>query len=56
MAEIKFDFPKEERIVVEDDAVYHYTPTGIPSMTRREMVITKDTFIECYKKWIKEES
>jgi hypothetical protein len=56
MAEIKFNFPKEERVVIEDDGVYRYAPTEIPNMSKRELIITKNTFIECYKKWIKEES
>lgn len=44
-----------EILEFEKDNLYRYTP--LPQcgkdMYKRELVMTKETFIECYNKWIK---
>lgn len=45
-----------ERLEFEKDNLYRYTP--LPqygeNMYKKELVMTKEAFIECYKRWIKE--
>ena len=42
--------------VVEDDAVYVETmigdPCGFVSTASRQLIMTKEAFIECYRRWI----
>ena len=44
-----------EYLEFEDDKLYHYYP--LPQCEdgtcRREIVMTKEFFIECYERWIK---
>lgn len=47
----------DEDLIFENDALYRYTlmPQRFgTSIYKKELVITKKAFIECYKKWIKE--
>ena len=43
-----------ERLEFEKDALYRYTP--LPQygkgMCKKELVMTKEAFIECYSRWI----
>ncbi len=43
-----------ERLEFEKDNLYRYTP--LPQygedMYKRELVMTKETFIECYNRWV----
>ena len=43
------------KVVVTDDAVLIETPMG-GNVYSHQLVITKDAFIECYQKWIMEQS
>jgi hypothetical protein len=43
----------EQKIIFEDDACYVETPI-YPDCVKRELVMTKEVFIQCYEKWIKE--
>lgn len=38
---------------VVDDAVFRFTPTGEDEGVN-EIIMTKEIFIECYERWIKE--
>lgn len=49
----------EEKIVFEGDNCYLETPIYISfddkyPCVKRKLVMTKEVFIECYNKWIKE--
>ena len=51
----------EYKFVVEDEALFldiinkrYSAYSGIIETTERKLVITKDIFVECYKKWILE--
>lgn len=43
-----------ERLEFENDNLYHYIP--LPQygegVCKKELVMTKEAFIECYKRWI----
>lgn len=43
-----------ERLKFEKDNLYHYTP--LPQygedICKKELVMTKEAFIECYSRWI----
>ena len=60
MAEIKItdkekEFVKrEQKIIFDDNKCYVETPI-YPDSVKRELVMTKEVFIECYNKWIKGE-
>jgi len=45
----------EEHLKFEDDKLYYYRP--LPQygggICKKELVMTKEIFIECYKRWIK---
>ena len=46
----------DEYLKFEDNKLYHYYP--LPQygdgICKKELVMTKEIFIECYKRWIKE--
>lgn len=46
-----------EHLKFEDDKLYHYYP--LPQygdgICKKELVMTKEIFIACYKRWIKGE-
>lgn len=46
---------KTDFMIVEGDVLARQVPTTEPNKSRLEMVITKEEFIACYNKWIKEE-
>jgi hypothetical protein len=41
-----------EEIIFDDDKVYRYIPYA-DDTCETELVMTKEIFIECYKKWIR---
>lgn len=45
-----------ETLEFENDSLYHYYP--LPQygegVCKKELIMTKEIFIECYKRWIKE--
>ena len=45
----------DEYLKFEDDKLYHYYP--LPQygdgICKKDLVMTKEIFIECYKRWIK---
>lgn len=44
------------RMIVTDDALIAEVPVlGYDNIVRRNVVLTKEAFIECYKKWIMQE-
>ena len=44
------------QIVVEGDYCYLEKPIlSVDNMYRRELIMTKEAFIECYEKWILKE-
>ena len=47
-----------EELRFENDKLYHYVP--LPQygegIAKKELVMTKEVFIECYNKWIKEQN
>lgn len=65
MPKMEYEFILD-KIVVEDDGVYKYykgrraVNTGnsikfVEEGSRKELIMSKDTFKECYKRWIEEE-
>ena len=44
----------EERLEFENDKLYHYFP--LPQygegVARKDLVMTKEVFVECYRRWI----
>lgn len=51
----------KQRIVIEGDCCFSETPVDLSQIPghcsySRKLVMTKEVFIECYKKWILEES
>ena len=65
MPKMEYEFILD-KIVVEDDGVYKYykgrraVNTGnsikfVEEGSRKELIMSKDTFKECYKRWIGEE-
>ena len=44
-----------ETLEFEDDRLYHYYP--LPQygegVCKKDLIMTKEIFIECYKRWIK---
>ena len=44
----------EEKLKFVDDKLFAYTPmTGHGNICRVQLVMTKEIFQECYKRWIK---
>lgn len=46
----------EQKIIFEDDACYVETPieSEYATYALKELVMTKEAFIQCYEKWIME--
>lgn len=48
----------KEELRFENDELYHYYP--LPQygkgISKRDLVMTKEVFIECYNRWIKEQT
>lgn len=43
------------RVEIKDDKVYAFTPIyGHGNFYERQIIMTKEIFQECYKRWIKE--
>lgn len=42
----------EQKIIFEGNRCYVETPI-YPDSAKRELVMTKEVFIECYKRWVK---
>lgn len=48
---------KRKRMVIQDDMLIREIPIGVSEdivSFERECIITKDEFIACYNKWVKE--
>lgn len=46
----------EEGLMFENDGLYRITPVyGYVNLVHKDLVMNKDVFIACYKKWILEE-
>ena len=44
----------EERLEFENDGLYRIIPVyGHSNLIQKELVMSKEVFIMCYKKWIK---
>lgn len=43
----------DQQIIFDGDKCYVETPI-YPNCVRRELVMTKEVFIECFNRWIKE--
>ena len=50
----------EEEIIFEEDKCFVETPIypncGKGKFVKRQLVMTKEIFVECYNKWIKEDN
>lgn len=45
---------KRERIIIQDDMLFREIPVEGSDNYELKCVITKDEFLACYNKWIKE--
>lgn len=48
----------EQKIILDEDKCFVETPIYPDDLNcvKRELVMTKEVFIECYNKWIKEDN